>query len=132
MTTRSIIKDFDIKFANEYEHFNMQPVYTNAEYVWNKYPPGVSFFWIPALFVADGFSNSSTSTPEILSWTIGAYKSWPSILLSAVVLVIVGSFGRNVLGVIPKLVGVLDGLLMLIVPAAVIVALKTIYQLAKD
>jgi len=58
MTTRSIIKDFDIKFANEYEHFNMQPVYTNAEYVWNKYPPGVSFFWIPALFVADGFSNA--------------------------------------------------------------------------
>ena len=59
-------------------------------------------------------------------------KESSNFLLSAVVLVIVGSFGRNVLGVIPKLVSVLDGLLMLIVPAAVIVALKTIYQLAKD
>ena len=56
--TRSIVKDFDIKFANEYERLGIGIDYTNEDYVWNQYPPGVSFVWIPLFTIADAISQS--------------------------------------------------------------------------
>jgi hypothetical protein len=57
MTARSIVKDHDIKFANEYVYFGMDSVYVNEDYVWNMYPPGVSLFWLPGFFWAEGLTN---------------------------------------------------------------------------
>jgi hypothetical protein len=44
-TTRSLVKDYDIKFANEYRYLNMQTDFTNETYVWNMYPPGAPILW---------------------------------------------------------------------------------------
>lgn len=55
--TRSLVKDHDIKFANEYSSLGMDKAYTYNGYSWNKYPPGVSLFWIPAFLEAEGLNN---------------------------------------------------------------------------
>lgn len=68
MITRSIVKDFDIKFANEYAYFDMQPTFTNRDYVWNKYPPGSSFLWLPAFFWAEGFTNLLNTLNTLWGW----------------------------------------------------------------
>lgn len=52
-------------------------------------------------------------------------------LLAAVVLVIVSAFGKDVLSVIPVLGNILDAIMALIVPAAVIVAIREVFTLAK-
>jgi len=52
--TRSLVKDFDLKFANEYEVLDVEPTFTHNDYVWNKYPPGAPLLWAPLFFVADG------------------------------------------------------------------------------
>jgi len=57
-------------------------------------------------------------------------------LLASVSLVIVSSFGGNLLGAIatigPKIQMVLTTLVNFVIPATIVVALKTIYALAKD
>lgn len=59
-TTRSIVKDFDIKLANEFKLLGMPESYTKGNYSWNKYPPGSSFFWIPLYSQAEGLNNLLT------------------------------------------------------------------------
>lgn len=53
-------------------------------------------------------------------------------LLAAISLVIVSAFGRNVLSAISFLGSVLDAIMVLVVPATVIVALKAVYGLARN
>ena len=52
--TRSLVKDFDLKFANEYEVLDVEPSSTHNDYVWNKYPPGAPLLWAPLFFIVDG------------------------------------------------------------------------------
>lgn len=53
-------------------------------------------------------------------------------LLAAVALVIVSYFGRTILMIIPVLASVLGALLILFVPATIIVALKSVFEIAKN
>lgn len=52
-------------------------------------------------------------------------------LIAGAILVIVSSFGGTVFGPIEFLGAILNNLLMLFVPATVIVALKTVFSIAK-
>lgn len=52
--TRSLVKNFDLKFANEYEILGVEPNFTHNDYVWNKYPPGAPLLWTPLFFITDG------------------------------------------------------------------------------
>lgn len=52
-------------------------------------------------------------------------------LMAGTVLVIVAALGSSVFGVIPIVSRILDATLMLFVPATVIVALKSVFSLAK-
>ncbi len=58
-----------------------------------------------------------------------------SFLLASVALVIVSAFGGNVMGNVAnigeRLAGILFAILMFVVPATIVVALKTIYALAE-
>lgn len=49
--TRSIVKDFDLNFFNEYEYFDVSTVIGNTNTPVNYYPPGVALFWTPLYFV---------------------------------------------------------------------------------
>ena len=69
--TRSLIKDKDIKFSHEFENLGITPTYTRNVYVWNKYPPGVSFFWMPLFFITDGFLYLINSVG-----TLGTHWGW--------------------------------------------------------
>ena len=53
-------------------------------------------------------------------------------LLAAVLLVIVAAFGKNVLGAISVLGNILDAMMVLVVPATVVVALRAVFGLARD
>lgn len=59
-------------------------------------------------------------------------KETTQFLLAALALVIVASFGRDILGAIAFIGRILDAIMILIVPATVIVALKSVYALAKS
>jgi len=52
-------------------------------------------------------------------------------LMAGVVLVIVGSLSKGVLNVIPQIGSMMDALVMLFVPATIIVALKSVFSIAK-
>lgn len=62
--TRSIVKDRDIKFGNEYYSLGVTEK-TQEGYVWNKYPPGVSLAWTPAFWITDGLVNLVNFTPGV-------------------------------------------------------------------
>jgi len=53
--TRSLVKDKDIKFRNEFTALNVTPTTTHQDYVWNMYPPGAPLFWMPLFIITDGF-----------------------------------------------------------------------------
>ena len=53
-------------------------------------------------------------------------------LMAGTVLVIVSSLGSDVLGKVNLLEGILDAILILFVPATVIVALKSVFSMAKS
>jgi hypothetical protein len=59
-------------------------------------------------------------------------KESSGFLLAAVALVIVSYFGRTILMIVPTLANVLWALLILFVPATIIVALKSVFELAKN
>lgn len=59
-------------------------------------------------------------------------KETTQFLLAALALVIVAAFGKNILGAITFIGRILDAIMILVVPATVIVALKAIYTLAKS
>jgi len=53
-------------------------------------------------------------------------------LMSSVVLVIVSALGQAALNIIPKMSETLGALLILFVPAAVVVAIRNVFSLAKS
>lgn len=53
-------------------------------------------------------------------------------LMAGTVLVIVSALGSNALQIIPVVEGILNAILMLFVPATGIVALKSVFSLAKN
>jgi len=59
-------------------------------------------------------------------------KESSGFLLVIVALVIVSYFGRTVLIIIPVLASVLEALLILFIPTAIIVSLKSVFEMAKD
>ena len=66
---------------------------------------------------------------------VTAKESQP-FMMAGVILVIVSSFGGNVIGNLaaigPYLGGALDAMLVLFVPATIIVALKSVFELARN
>ena len=52
--TRSIVKDWDIDFENDYKFFDIQMPEGISGTPINFYPPGVSFFWIFGFWLAGG------------------------------------------------------------------------------
>jgi len=59
-------------------------------------------------------------------------KDSSNFLLAAIGLVIVSYIGQGILIIIPQIGGILNALLVLFVPATIIVALRTIFEIAKD
>jgi len=59
-------------------------------------------------------------------------KESSKFLLASLVLVIVTYMGQGVLIIIPQIGSILSVLLVLFVPATIIVALKTVFELARD
>ncbi|MBN1168589.1 glycosyltransferase family 39 protein [Candidatus Woesebacteria bacterium] len=55
--TRSLVKDFDINFENDFPLLGLAPNKTVTGYVWNKYPPGSSMAWTPLFFTIDSLSQ---------------------------------------------------------------------------
>ena len=53
-------------------------------------------------------------------------------LMASLSLVLVSYFGRIILGIIPTLGNILGGLLVLFVPTTIIVALRLVFEMAKD
>jgi hypothetical protein len=72
----------------------------------------------------------------VLGLVIGALninaKESKDFLIAATILVIVSNFGASAFIAIPKLASTLSALLMLFVPAAVVVAVRNIAELAKQ
>ena|SRR3989338_8046353 len=66
---------------------------------------------------------------------VTAKESQP-FMMAGIILVIVSSFGGDVIGNLaaigPYLGGALDAMLVLFVPATIIVALKSVFELARD
>lgn len=60
-----------------------------------------------------------------------AAKEVNPFLMSGAVLIIAASLGKDALGVIPIVDGILDALLAIFVPATVIVAIKNVFSLAR-
>ena len=91
--------------------------------------------------IAGFFGGLSSATVVIVLVVIGlivgllniSAKEVSPFLLAAVVLVIVSAFGKDVLSVLPYNWGVniLDAIMALIVPAAVIVAIREVFTLAR-
>ena len=82
-------------------------------------------------------------TQEIVLWLLillGAVvgllnitqKESSGFLLTTLALVIVSYFGRTILMIIPVLGSVLGALLVFLVPTTIIVALKSVFEMAKD
>ena len=61
---------------------------------------------------------------------VGAKEASP-FLLAGVSLVLVSAFGRDVLGTIALIGNVLDGIITLVVPATVVVALREVFEMAR-
>jgi hypothetical protein len=53
-------------------------------------------------------------------------------LTASTILVLVSALGMEVMTVIPVLGNILDAILMLFVPATIVVALKSVFEMAKD
>ncbi len=59
-------------------------------------------------------------------------KETHAFLMAGTVLVIVSALGQTVLGIIPVIAQILNALLILFVPATIIVAVKSVFVIAKD
>ncbi|MBU1111512.1 MAG: hypothetical protein ABIB43_01830 [archaeon] len=88
------------------------------------------------LFGLLGWTGSISWLLVILGLLIGllniAEKETQAFLVAGTVLVIVSSFGMNAMKIIPILGNVLGAILYLFVPATIIVALKSVFTLAKE
>lgn len=90
------------------------------------------------LAVILGFLGTSASLAWlllILGIIVGllniAEKEVQPFLLAGVVLVIVGQFGGSVFSSVPAIGGIFNALIQLFAPATVVVALKSVFTLAK-
>jgi len=96
-----------------------------------------------AVLIGAGLSEPSTTTfglLALLGLIVGILnvsgKETTQFLLAGTVLVIVtgqgGSTVRNVLGVGNIFAGILDAILILFIPATIVVALKSVFTIARD
>ena len=60
-----------------------------------------------------------------------AHKEAKSFLWSSVALIIIGALGQSAVSSVRVFVGILDALLAIFVPAAIIVAIKNVFTIAK-
>ena len=79
--------------------------------------------WIPIVLVLIGLIVG------LLNVGVGDTNAF---LIASLALVIVAFMGSSVLSVIPQIAAILSALMVLIVPAAVIVALRAIFVIARD
>ena len=82
----------------------------------------VSATWLPWVLAVIGIVIGLFNIQE---------KEVGSFLMAGAVLVVVSSFGGDVFGGIDFLSGILGNMLMLFVPATVVVALKSVFAMAK-
>ena len=59
-------------------------------------------------------------------------KESSKFLIAGLVLVIVSYMGRGILAIIPQIGSILSALLVIFVPTTIIVALKSVFEMAKD
>ena len=64
-------------------------------------------------------------------FNVGAKETTP-FLLAGTVLVIVSSFGKDVVSIVPVLDSTLQALLTLFVPATIVVAIKHVFSLSRN
>lgn len=57
--TRSLVKDFDLNLINEYHTLGVEPLLNSRGLAINKYPPGVSLFWLPLFGVTDALIRTA-------------------------------------------------------------------------
>jgi hypothetical protein len=101
---------------------------------------GWAFLIGVVLAVVLGFIGSLTATWIWVLVVIGLVvgflnitdKETHAFLMSGAILIIAGAFGQNVLSQVGVLNDVLDALLVIFVPATIIVAIKHVFNLAKD
>ena len=102
---------------------------------------GVIIAIIVGLFTTSGQGNAVTTTVLIILGLIVGFlnvtgRETTPFLLASLSLVIVAKFGGDVLGGVatvgPYLQGILNAIMIFVIPAAIIVALKAIWALAHD
>ena len=59
-------------------------------------------------------------------------KEGPKFLIAGLTLVIVSYMGKGIISIIPQVEGILSALLVIFVPTTIIVALKSVFGMAKD
>ena len=105
----------------------------------NNFLGGWAFLIGVVIAIIAGIFGPLSSTIAVVLVVIGlivgllniSAKEVSPFLLAAAVLVIVSAFGKDVLSIIPVLAYILDAIMVLIVPAAVIVAIREVFTLAK-
>ena len=90
------------------------------------------------------FSTAITGTAyDIVLWTLVLFgviigllnvtrKESSKFLIAAFALVIVSYMGMGILTIIPQIGNILSALLVLFVPATIVVALKSVFEITKD
>ncbi|MFH1358834.1 MAG: hypothetical protein ABIH37_03030 [archaeon] len=92
------------------------------------------------LAVVVGLLGGLNSTTSLILVIIGlivgllniADKETNAFLMAGAVLIIASAFGGNVLGAVPYIGTIFDALLVLFVPATIVVAIKSVFILAKN
>ena len=59
-------------------------------------------------------------------------KESQQFMISGVILIIASAFGQGAISVIPRLLGILEALLLIFVPATIVVAIKNVFVLARN
>ena len=54
--TRSLVKDKNVDFSNEFNHFGPKMAENSKGFPMNFYPPGAAFFWIPGYWFVETIS----------------------------------------------------------------------------
>ena len=97
---------------------------------------GVILAVILGLITQGNFSNMWVWILVLIGLVVGLLnvtdKEVTPFMMAGVVLVIVSSLGSAVMDSIPLLNGILMAMLLLFVPATIIVAIKSVFALARD
>jgi hypothetical protein len=95
--TRSIVKDFDIRFDNEYSNLGVGVTHTPTGYTWNKYSPGSSFMWLPLFSILSPFDFETQGYGIVYQTSIAITQAFLSALgLYLVFRLLVDHFPRQI------------------------------------